>query len=494
MNPSTHLFELIKSLEKSEKRYFRMYASLQKGTKNYLKLFDAVDSMKLYDEDVLKKMFRNERFIRQLTFTKNYLYNLIFKSLYSYYTKHSIEHRLNDLIFRCGYFYRRALYNEFGNAVRFGKKLSLEYERFGYFIQFSSYEKILVTERHLPLIDENSILSQEEIITEKIANLSVYDSYSAMLTGIYRQEGRTRDEILFNYLERIKESPLLTSAEYALSATAKERYYYLHQMISDIYGDLDMVYYYCTKRLEVLQSKPEPFVDRVNNHWRDVLMHLILTSIRQKDSEKLLEYLHLLELHTYDSQTEKINVFLVESYLSVNLILTEKRWDKINELMESIEKGLALYKGKIEAGLELILYDVIIKMFMGASDYKGSIKYMNFLLNHPFISVRRDIEYNARLLNLIIHYELQNLDYLEYLILSTYRFLYKRKKIYKLETYVMNFIKRLSKVSSEIELKDNFHHLQKDLRSIYRQPHEKNIFLHFDYLEWVNKKIKEFKR
>jgi hypothetical protein len=133
-------------------------------------------------------------------------------------------------------------------------------------------------------------------------------------------------------------------------------------------------------------------------------------------------------------------------------------------------------------------------MYVEASDHKSALIYMNLLLNHPLISIRRDVEYNARLLNLIIHFELKNFDYLEYLILSTYRFLYKRKKIYKLETLVLDFIRRLPKMNSDKDLIENFHILKTDLKSIYKKQHEKNIFLHFDYLEWVSKKLKELSR
>ncbi len=50
MKPSTELFQLIKSLSKSEKRYFKLTSSLQSGEKNYMKLFDAIEAQYEYDE------------------------------------------------------------------------------------------------------------------------------------------------------------------------------------------------------------------------------------------------------------------------------------------------------------------------------------------------------------------------------------------------------------------------------------------------------------
>jgi hypothetical protein len=486
MKPNISLFNIVKSLSKSEKRYFRMFASLQGGDKNYIKLFDIIDNMKDYDEKYVKEIFKNEKFIRQLTFTKNYLYNLILKSLYQYNSTNSVDYQMNELLFRCNYFYKKTLQKELRESIFAGKKLSLEHERFEYYLLFISFEKIqpLETNPH-----NSSVNSQEELVIEKLSNLSVYNSYVSMISGIYREEGRTRDKILFNYIERIKKSPLLLHEDYALSVLAKERYYYVLQLISDIYGDLESMYQNCKKRLELITHFPKPFIDSAFNYWQDILILLIIYTIRNDKSKKMIDYLHLLEDHSSDSPADKINIFLIQSILSVNLILKEKKWNKITDLLIRIELGLGKYSGLMDSNYEIVLYDLISRMFVESGNFQSALKFINLLLNHKYISIRRDIEYNARLLNLIIHYELKNYEYLEYLIISTYRYFYKRKKVYKLETLVLNFIKRLPKMESDIDLKENFAILQKELEAIYNVHHEKNIFLYFDYLEWINKKI-----
>ena len=51
------LFELIKSLSKSEKRYFKLFCSSESGKSNYLKLFDAIDKQEVYNERIHQKTF-----------------------------------------------------------------------------------------------------------------------------------------------------------------------------------------------------------------------------------------------------------------------------------------------------------------------------------------------------------------------------------------------------------------------------------------------------
>lgn len=58
-----------------------MYASLQKGNKNYKDLFNAIDSMQIFDEKILRKSYGRERSAKNLTFTKTICINLFLKVL-----------------------------------------------------------------------------------------------------------------------------------------------------------------------------------------------------------------------------------------------------------------------------------------------------------------------------------------------------------------------------------------------------------------------------
>ena len=70
MVKKNELFILIKSLSKSEKRYFRLFCSRESSGSNYTRLFDSIDSQKEYDEKAIKKVFKGEKFIHQLHVTK----------------------------------------------------------------------------------------------------------------------------------------------------------------------------------------------------------------------------------------------------------------------------------------------------------------------------------------------------------------------------------------------------------------------------------------
>ncbi len=76
------LFQLIKSLEKSEKRNFKLYATRNSSSEELIsiQLFDALDKMDTYDEGVL--LSKNDRIKKQqLSNLKAHLYKQILSSL-----------------------------------------------------------------------------------------------------------------------------------------------------------------------------------------------------------------------------------------------------------------------------------------------------------------------------------------------------------------------------------------------------------------------------
>ena len=88
MKLSDDLFELIKSLTKSEKRYFKIVTNKKDNESpknNYLRLFDEIEKQKVYDEKKIIEKFAGSSFVKHLPSEKNYLYTCFLKSLNLYH-------------------------------------------------------------------------------------------------------------------------------------------------------------------------------------------------------------------------------------------------------------------------------------------------------------------------------------------------------------------------------------------------------------------------
>lgn len=93
----SQLFSLVKSLTKSEKRYFKMHTRFQEGNKVFMSLFEIIDRDKPVAEDVkrkLKKKFPEAVFEP----ASKHLYKALMRSLKSFDGEKSIENKLMNLI------------------------------------------------------------------------------------------------------------------------------------------------------------------------------------------------------------------------------------------------------------------------------------------------------------------------------------------------------------------------------------------------------------
>src|SRR6186713_1708549 len=105
---SDTLFQLIQSLEKSEKRHFKLYIKRSSSEEDLkiIKLFDAMDKLNDYDEKLLlKKLPGIEK--PQLSNLKTHLYKQLLASLRLLKTTENIDLQLSEQLD-----YARVLYNK----------------------------------------------------------------------------------------------------------------------------------------------------------------------------------------------------------------------------------------------------------------------------------------------------------------------------------------------------------------------------------------------
>lgn len=493
MRSNQELFELIKSLRKSEKRYIRLYSAMQSGSKNYLKLFDEIskqaENSGEYDERRIKRRFKNEKFIKQLTFTKNYLSELIFKGLALYYGNSSVDSMITQQIAKARILYNKALYKYFFKVTESVKKNCLKYERFSFYLQVLEMEKVVIIKKIYPEKDETSVLEEEIKILNIIRNITEYNFIVSQLASLYRKKGRLREKSQAELLKNINERYIMMSEGRALSEIAKERYYFILQLVADLQGDNKRIFTYAMKRFEIISNNPMPFKDQSFNYWQDIIMYIIFQFHKSNDLTSLDKYFELLRMHSGKTDAEQINLFLIESLVCILRLGNDTPIGEVNSKVSSILKGLHIHEGKIDTNFELLIYNAIVRAYFKRSMYAEANKYINMLLNHPQISVREDVELYAKIINLIIHLELGNIDLLEYLIKSTYRYLKNRNNVYKFETVLMNFLRKLPSVTANKQFIELLELAQKDLIRLEDDPFEKNAANQFDISTWIDRKL-----
>ncbi|MCB0380555.1 MAG: hypothetical protein KDD24_04810, partial [Flavobacteriales bacterium] len=124
-------------------------------------------------------------------------------------------------------------------------------------------------------------------------------------------------------------------------------------------------------------------------------------------------------------------------------------------------------------------------------EYKLALKYNNIVLNSNDNILRQDVFTFARLVNLIIHFELGNFDLLEYTIKSAKRFVTKNQRNYQFETVFLKNIKKMVRAKSPEDTVRLFTQFRMDILKVLEDPYEKTANRYFDFLTWIDSKIKK---
>ncbi len=171
---------------------------------------------------------------------------------------------------------------------------------------------------------------------------------------------------------------------------------------------------------------------------------------------------------------------------SIN-IFSKGRFAEGTKLVPYIEEKLKEYELYLDRHRVLVFYYKFASLYFGNADFEKAIDYLNKIINLK-VDLRTDLQCYARLLHLIAHYELGNMDLLEYLIKSVYRFMAKMKNLSVVEEEMFKFLRRSFRVGAR-SLKPEFEKLLEKLKQHEGNPLETRAFAYLDVISWLESKI-----
>jgi hypothetical protein len=491
MKPSNELFDLIKSLTKSEKRFFKLQANLQSGEKNYLKLFDAIEAMEVYDEEAIKSMFGNEKFIKHLPSEKNHLYKLILKSLRSFHSDHSISSVLRQEIKNVEILYKKALFGECNKFVSRAKKLAMEHEKFYYWFELISWEKQLLEEAYESGDfdrDLDELIREETEVIEKLRNVAEYQILYSRINFVFRRGGFARNAAEKEVVDQIADYHLIKGKNTALSARASSICYYIKGLCAATSRNYKESYINFLKVKQILDDNSMIRQDLANRYILTYqhLMYAYIDSRNFDACDELIEQLRKLEgTPGFDTPAASVKIFTTSYLVEIITLIRRGDFTQAVKLVEVVVESLSRLGEKVSKEQEVLFAYYIAYAWFGYGEYNKALFWINKVLNDNEQHLRQDIYSFSRLMNLVIHYELGNYDLLEYIIKSTFRYLNKKEKDYEVENTILRHIRKLARTGDPSESKVQFQQMYNELQVVFERPEERVVLDYFDFNAWL---------
>src|SRR6202034_1440151 len=194
---SDALFQLIKSLEKSEKRNFKLYITRNSGSGDLksIQLFDAMDRMDEYDEGQLLSKNKDIR-KAQLSNAKAHLYREILSSLRLIRVEDNIDIQLHEQLDYARILYNKGLYLQSLRTLDRIKENAKAHNQSTFLLQVLFFEKTIeslhITRSMQDRADQ--LATELDAVNEQLRLISQLSNLALQLYSWYIRHGVARNE------------------------------------------------------------------------------------------------------------------------------------------------------------------------------------------------------------------------------------------------------------------------------------------------------------
>ena len=489
------LFQLIKSLEKAEKRHFKLYIkrSSAKEDLKIVRLFDILDMQVEYDEkSLLKKLPGTEK--RQLYNLKTHLYKEILASLRLLKRADSLDLQLNEQFDYAHILYKKGLFQQSLKILDRAKEIARTHQKFYFMVQVVALEK-RIENLHITQSTKNraDILAIEaNEVSHHIDSVARLSNLSLQLFSWFTLHGHARNEKDEAGVKKFMQQNL-PAGSHELTGFYEQLYLFQsYCMYAFIRQDFLQYYRYAQKYVDLFRS--QPLMIRVEtSHYIKGLHYLLNAHFDLRNYQRFAVTLKEFETFAETSRVQDHDNFRIQAfvYISTGKIHQHFMMGTFKEGLKAvsdIEEKLNEYAIFLDQHRIMVLNYKIATLYFGSGDYSTSIDYLQKIINVSG-ELRTDLQCYSRLVHLMAHYELGNYEILESLTKSVYRFMAKMQNLTVVEEEMFRFIRHSFHYIPAKKLKPELENFLQKIKHLEKNRFETRAYAYLDIISWVESKV-----
>ena len=492
------VFQLIKSLTRSEKRHFRLFTDRPgagEGLK-FLQLFDALDALDAldgYDEERIVAQVPALKKAQLANLTAN-LYKQLLSSLRVYHAGQNPDIQLHEQLDYARVLYNKGFYQQSLRMLEKTKVAAQQAELPHVSLLAIDFEKLIESQYITrSLKDRAETLATEALDTvTHLARMHELSNASLRLYGLYLKAGHARNQTDHERITAFFEANVPATMGPDSTFFEKLYFYQAHVWYHTLNQDFRACYRYAQKWVDLFEEAPH-LKDTQAMLYIKGLHNLLATLFNLMYYSKFMEVLQQLEDFAAN-QTRRaspnIEALLFQYiYTSrINAYFLEARFTEGLAIVPELLENLVLYRSQLDLHRTLVFYYKIASLYFGSGQFRKAIEYLNLIIDQKDLSLREDLQCFARILNLVAHYEAGDDASLEYQVRSVYHFLGKMDDQQPMQVEIFRFLRRVGSFAPN-QLKDEFIRLKDKLVAIYANPYDRRPFLYLDLISWLESKI-----
>lgn len=491
---SDTLFQLVHSLEKAEKRNFKLYIKRNSSNEHLkiVELFDALDKLEEYDETLLlKKLSSIQK--PQLNNVKVHLYKQLLASLRLLKSTSSIDMQLNEQLDYARILYNKGLYLQSLKILEKLKETARESYKYNFLTQVISWEKKIeslhitrsMQHRGHDLADEAVEVNHRVDMVARMSNLAL------QLYSRYIQNGHARNEDEEVEVKKFFYDNLPANA-HELTGFYERLYLYQSYCWSAFIRQDFLTYYrYAQKWIDIYNE--QPLMIKVETGYYIKGMHNLLNAHFDLRNYHAFE-ITLQEFKKFaqtplanQHDNHRVQTFVYINSATINQHFMLGTFEEGLKLVPQLEEKLEQYAMFLDHHRILVFNYKIANLYFGSGKYDIAIDYLQKIINtNP--DMRNDLQCYARLLHLMAHYELGNFEIIDSLIKSVYRFMAKMQNLTVVEDMMFKFLRNSfmmprGKVRAELEK------FLENVKELEKNRFQTRSFAYLDVISWLESKV-----
>lgn len=405
------LFELIHSLSKSEKRYFKVFTANHKDNNNYVRLFDAIHDQKEYNEEELLKQFKDKAFVKQFSVAKNYLLNLILKSLSSHHSKAKKSIEMNGYLSEIEILYWKGLYKLANKRVMQAKKIATKFDMVHYLLIINYWERRLENYTGTTALDEDLVNEAKDYLKEYNQQLEI-NFLSKKMENLTKASIKLSQSSVEGVKEIFEHQHMKQDVKKIKNFHAKLDYMFLKGVGNTILGDQEEELMYKKKTIDWLEENPYQIKENPLKYASSINNMLLFYYFQNYTSEfpKYLEKLDKVELkfdHAKDQFFDTKYIFELGYYIHVRDV------DKAEKSLNNMEEWYVQHQSKKNTQSKMIceFNMALTHYFLG--NHKPSLKWCNScfsLFDMKEKKFRHDLATSTLILQVLVYIDLEYYD------------------------------------------------------------------------------------
>ena len=405
-----HLFQLIHSLQKAEKRNFKLYINRNSSNEQLktVQLFDALDKMTEYDEATLLKRLPAIK-KQQLPNIKAHLYKQLLASLRLLESNAKIDLQLREQLDHASILYNKGLYLQSLKILEKIKEVAKENNQVAVLVQVLALEKGIEALHITRSLDDRAgqLAAEAEDVAQKLVLVTRLSNLSLQLYAWYIKNGHARNKEDEEMLTRFFQQHLPGSITPEHTFYQKLYYYQCWCWYAFIRQDFLQYYRYTRKWVDLFGVQPF-MIELEPAHYIKGMHNLLNAHLSVRNYNRFDTALAAFEQFgetdvVKESDNNSIQVFVYLYIAKINQHFLHGTFEEGLKLVPYIEEKLQAYALHLDRHRVLVFYYKIASLYFGSGNYDAAIDYLNKIINWK-VDLRNDLQCYARLLHLIAHY------------------------------------------------------------------------------------------